>query len=305
MYSNAPVRAKQNKAAFPQTFAALLARAAAAYGTRAAVLPCASSGAKTYRQLYTEYVYLCTALLSMGLKGARIALCGANGYAWLLAFLAAATVGDAVPLDAQRAPAELRGALRRVGARVLVADGARFDVLRGPEDSMVCIRLDSGAMSVRGLVETGRELCEGGCRGFEKAAPDPESGVIVFPSRGEGAEDGVRLSQRAVCENICGAAALFPIRPGQRVVPALRFDTVFGFEIGLLLPLFCGARLSVWSTPREICRHLRKTRADRLILSNEALRRLHRRACVLAGRHLPERSRTRFGAACRRMCAQI
>ena len=55
----------------------------------------------TYAELKQEYIALCTKFIALGYKNARIAIIGANSYKWILSYLAAATVGVAVPIDKQ------------------------------------------------------------------------------------------------------------------------------------------------------------------------------------------------------------
>ena len=53
----------------------------------------------SYEELKESYYRLCLYLLGRGLEGRRIVVVGKNSYAWTLSYLAAATVGVAVPID--------------------------------------------------------------------------------------------------------------------------------------------------------------------------------------------------------------
>lgn len=65
----------------------------------------------TYSDLANDYRALCTALISNGYSEKRIAVIGANSYGWILAYLASATVGVAVPVDKELSPEELESRL--------------------------------------------------------------------------------------------------------------------------------------------------------------------------------------------------
>lgn len=53
----------------------------------------------TYGEFMEDYRGLCTAFLEMGFEDSKIAVIGANSYGWIVSYLAAATIGVAVPLD--------------------------------------------------------------------------------------------------------------------------------------------------------------------------------------------------------------
>ena len=53
----------------------------------------------TYNEFMEDYRSLCTALIEMGFEDSKMAVIGANSYGWIVSYLAAATIGVAVPLD--------------------------------------------------------------------------------------------------------------------------------------------------------------------------------------------------------------
>ena len=61
----------------------------------------------TYRELRERYYALCSRFLACGLRGKRIAILGPNSLEWVLSYLAAATVGVAVPLDKELHDADI------------------------------------------------------------------------------------------------------------------------------------------------------------------------------------------------------
>ena len=77
----------------------------------------------TFTQLQEEVNYLGTALISLGLKGKRIAIISPNRYEWCVSYLAILNgVGIAVPLDKSLPEEELIGSLERSKADAVIFD---------------------------------------------------------------------------------------------------------------------------------------------------------------------------------------
>lgn len=91
-------------------FRELINSSAALYGGRTAFVQKSrkAGGQKlTYRELRERYYALCSRFLACGLRGKRIAILGPNSLEWVLSYLAAATVGVAVPLDKELHDADI------------------------------------------------------------------------------------------------------------------------------------------------------------------------------------------------------
>jgi long-chain acyl-CoA synthetase len=75
----------------------------------------------SYRQFSEDVDALGTALLSIGLKGTRIALLGENRYEWAVSYLATANgTGVVVPLDKELPANELESLLARSKSETLI-----------------------------------------------------------------------------------------------------------------------------------------------------------------------------------------
>ncbi len=86
----------------------------------------------------------------------------------------------------------------------------------------------------------------------ERAVPagDPEApAVVLFTSGSEGKPKGVVLSHRALLANVAQVLALIPVGPEETVLNALPIFHSFGLTVGTLLPMICGARLVLYTSP--------------------------------------------------------
>ncbi len=86
----------------------------------------------------------------------------------------------------------------------------------------------------------------------EYAVPkgDPEApAVVLFTSGSEGKPKGVVLSHRALLANVAQVLEVIPIGPAEAVLNALPIFHSFGLTAGTLIPLLCGARLVIYTSP--------------------------------------------------------
>lgn len=86
----------------------------------------------------------------------------------------------------------------------------------------------------------------------EYAVPkgDPEApAVVLFTSGSEGKPKGVVLSHRALLANIAQVLEVLPVGPPEVVLNALPIFHSFGLTAGTLIPMVCGARLVIYTSP--------------------------------------------------------
>ena len=80
----------------------------------------------SYSELRESYYRLCLYLLGRGLEGRRRVITGKNSYAWTLSYLAAATVGVAVPIDKELSLADIDNFIDASNAAFILADDHGF-----------------------------------------------------------------------------------------------------------------------------------------------------------------------------------
>ncbi|MCU0842038.1 MAG: AMP-binding protein [Thiobacillaceae bacterium] len=79
---------------------------------------------------------------------------------------------------------------------------------------------------------------------------DPEApAVVLFTSGSEGKPKGVVLSHRALLANVAQVLEVYRFGPEDRIFNCLPVFHSFGLTAGTLLPMVCGARLMLYTTP--------------------------------------------------------
>lgn len=79
---------------------------------------------------------------------------------------------------------------------------------------------------------------------------DPEApAVVLFTSGSEGKPKGVVLSHRALLANVAQVLEIYRFGPEDRIFNCLPVYHSFGLTAGTLLPMVCGARLMLYTTP--------------------------------------------------------
>ncbi|MDD3529600.1 MAG: AMP-binding protein [Gallionellaceae bacterium] len=81
-------------------------------------------------------------------------------------------------------------------------------------------------------------------------AGDPEApAVVLFTSGSEGKPKGVVLSHRALLANVEQVLASLSFGPDDKVLNSLPIFHSFGLTAGVLIPMVCGARLFLYTSP--------------------------------------------------------
>ena len=76
----------------------------------------------SYSEFENEYKAVTTAFIEKGFSEKRIAVVGINSYAWILGYLAAATVGVVVPIDKELSVEDVENFIKEAECSAVVAD---------------------------------------------------------------------------------------------------------------------------------------------------------------------------------------
>ena len=198
---------------------AMLRESADKYGEKTAFITKVKARGKeadyihtSYRGLLEEVNMLGTALLSLGLKDARIALIGENSYKWILSYLASCCgVGVIVPLDKLLQKEELTGLLKRSRAKAIFCDEKHSrevsEIMASGETELeLLIGLDyipENGISILDLLDLGSEKLAAGDTSYTEAEIDRDAmGFLLFTSGTTQASKAVMLSHHNIMS--CG-----------------------------------------------------------------------------------------------------
>ena len=201
---------------------------------------------KTYNELISDVYAFGTALFSMGLEGARIAVAGRNSYQWMVAYISNLFCKNiVVPLDKELQTAELEDSLVRSEAVALCYDSKYEDKISeirngGKTAVKYWIPTEDGELSFDKVLEKGRKLMDEGDKSFVEARPDPDTlAILLFTSGTTDKSKAVMLAQRGLALNIHDMDRTEDIRPEDTNIAFLPFHHIFG-SVGTLFMLACG-----------------------------------------------------------------
>ena len=223
-----------------------------------------------YSQLKSEMDALGTALISLGLKDAPIAVIGENRYEWCLSYLAAVNgTGIVVPLDRELPPAEIENLLDRSHASAVIFSQKHEKDIRYISSVLPSVKYfinmdadddENGFLSLKKLVRSGLELIAGGDRSFIDAVIDPEAfNILIFTSGTTDLAKGVMLSHKNIVTNIMSVCSVLYIDDSDSTLCMLPLHHTYACTTSFLLMLYNGCRISFIEGLKHIAKNLKET----------------------------------------------
>lgn len=202
----------------------------------------------TYKKLLEDINNLGTAFLNLGLKGKRIAICGANSYEWALSYITN-LMGNiiSVPLDKGLMEGELELSLVRSKADAIIYDSKNEDFIKqirakGTTNikEYICMGESEEFKTISSLLEKGKELRNQGNTDYENIEIDNDDmKVILFTSGTTAMSKAIMLSERNIAEDIYNMQLVEKLLPTDMNLAILPFHHAFG-STGILMMLASG-----------------------------------------------------------------
>ena len=220
----------------------------------------------TYNEFMEDYRSLCTALLEMGFEDSRIAVIGANSYGWIVSYLAAATIGVAVPLDKELEVEDIENFLEAADCKVIFGDSASLKKLakgNGRAKDIEAYSLSEACplykKTVFDLIWDGGLEYVSGTTEIDTMEIDPEEmHVLLFTSGTTGNAKGVCLSQKNICANIMSIASMVKVDPSRHALSVLPIHHTYESTIGHLLLLSAGGCISYCDGLRYVGKNMKE-----------------------------------------------
>ncbi len=222
----------------------------------------------THKEVREMIDALGTALISLNLKGKRIAVIGENRFEWEIAYLAIACgTGIVVPLDKSLPENELKRLIERSEVEAIFYSGKYQDklkkmVLEGTGKLKHLISMDTkthsnGIYSQSELIEIGNVLLKNGNREFLDSPINPEEmNIMLFTSGTTSESKVVALCHRNLCSNLMDIATVLDIDSSDRILSFLPLHHVFECTVGFLFSLYRGCQTSFCDGIRHILENL-------------------------------------------------
>lgn len=214
----------------------------------------------TYDEFGSRYYALCTYFLAEGLRGKRIAVMGKNCFEWVLAYLAASTVGVVVPLDKELHGDDVRDFVAAAEcSAICIADTLCEKILPSlGEDLKVLPFSELWALSdddkPHAPVAVG-----------ELTFPKDEMQVLIFTSGTTGSAKGVCLSQYNICSNIHSTLQTVKVKTDDTVLSILPLHHTYECTLDCLLILSKGACITYCDGVTKLQKNLSEYRPTVLV----------------------------------------
>ncbi len=238
----------------------------------------------SYAQFKRDVDALGTRLVSLGLRGGKIAVIGENCYQWAVAYYAVVNgAGIVVPLDKELSQEEIHNFLRISGCKaIFYTDTYRqhmegFEIPHRFSMKMYGYRVSGapveeiepgpgGEVSWTRLVSEGEELLKAGDRGFFDAPLDPdELRMLLFTSGTTDSAKGVMLSHRNIVTNVMDTCKIAYVAPEDRTLSILPIHHTYESTLGLSLILYRGASVAFYEGLKYVAKNLAEAQASVLI----------------------------------------
>lgn len=253
----------------------MLDSSAKIYGDKAAFLSKPKGQADyvpiTYNQYKTDVDAFGTALLSLGLKGGKIALIGENRYEWSISYLAVVN-GTAVivPLDKELPANEIELLLERSKADAIIYSGNIKDKIECLINKSTSLRYfinmdkekdEENILSFHHLLQKGHGLLEEGNREFIDAKIDAEEmNMLLYTSGTTDTAKAVMLSHKNISENLMNMCSMLYIDDKDIFLSILPIHHTYECTCGFLCQIYRGSTIAYCEGLRHIIKNLKESK---------------------------------------------
>ena len=225
---------------------------------------------KKYSQVIKDVKSLSTGLISLGLKGKRVALIGDNRYEWVLSYLAVTCGGMIIaPMDKALPDKEITSLIKRSEVDAVIYEKKHEELFKKLKEdkeinlnTLICLNKeeeDKDIINFKDLVEKGKELIKNKDKSYDNVVIDSDAmSIMLFTSGTTSASKIVMLSQNNVCSNLFAYQTHFKIREDDTLLSFLPIHHTFECSITILYGFYSGATIAFCDGLRYIQENLKE-----------------------------------------------
>ena len=225
---------------------------------------------KTFLDFKRDVDSIGTVLISMGLKGKRIAVIGENSYKWSVSHMSVLNgVGVIVPLDKSLPQVEIENLIQRSGVEAIFYSKSYQDVMKNIANNTNQIRYyinfenvpnqDERFLSFDDLVKQGNTLLQNGDKSYIDININPKDmAVLLFTSGTTKKSKGVMLSHRNIASNIESLTGVIRFNTKDVHLSLLPIHHTFENTIGFLFMFEQGVCIAYCEGIRHIASNLKE-----------------------------------------------
>lgn len=273
----------------------LVKGSAARYGSAAAFKIKDKEGRiteKTYIEFDRDIDLLGTALISIGLKDAHIAVIGENRYEWGVCYFSVVNgTGVVVPMDKYLPKNEVENLINRGKVEAIFYSPMFHQMMTEIAKNNAKIRYficmekiednsgeDARFLTMPELIEKGKTLLNAGDRSFIDAVIDKDKmSVLLFTSGTTSISKGVMLSHSNLVCNVASISAAIKAGPGDVHLSLLPLHHTFENTVGLLFMVHIGVCIAYCDGIKHIAQNLREYEVSLLVAVPAILEAMYRK----------------------------
>lgn len=242
----------------------------------------------SYTHFKGDVEALGTALLDLGLAGAKIAVAGANSYKWCTSYMAVGCgVGVVVPTDKELPFDDIKSILEVSEAKAIIFDKKFGDKLLENRDRLpkgiILISMDqnkdeNGILSFDLLLNNGYRLIGKGYTEYlDRDVEGNKMTVLLFTSGTTGMSKAVMLSADNICSDVRSIMGFVKINKGERILSILPIHHTYECTVTFLCCIYGGVTICFCDGLRYITKNLEEYKPNILIVVPLVLEKFYKR----------------------------
>lgn len=242
----------------------------------------------SYTRFKGDVEALGTALLNLGLDGAKIAVAGMNSYKWCMSYLAIGCgVGVVVPTDKELPIDDILNVLTVSESKAIIFDKKFGEKLLEHRDrlpkGLILISMEQqkdkdGILSFDLLLNSGYHLIGKGYSDYlDRDVEGYKMTVLLFTSGTTGMSKAVMLSADNICSDVRAIMGFVNINKGERILSFLPIHHTYECTVTFLCCIYGGVTICFCDGLRYITKNLEEYKPNILIVVPLVLEKFYKR----------------------------